>query len=126
MAASGSAIQSNILALFAEASLFSWLRKRILLSLRHELRQMIAQGRGAAIVTAGSIVGLMGLAGIAAPLASKRAVYGMTGNAAVDYAPHAFRVNSVKTGTTGTLRIAGAGTFAAAANAAPGPRPRVG
>ncbi len=87
---------------------------------------MIAQGQGEAIVTAGSIVGLMGLAGIAAPLALKRAVYGMTGNEAVDCAPHAFRVNSVKIVTTGTLRIASAGTFAAAATAAPGPRPRMG
>jgi hypothetical protein len=37
--------------------------KGVFLSMRHELRQMLAQGRGGSIVNVGSIAGLTGLAG---------------------------------------------------------------
>ena len=56
-------------------------------SMRAELRQMVAQERGGAIVNVGSIAGLTGLAGNPAYVASKHAVTGLTRNAAVDYAP---------------------------------------
>ncbi len=54
------------------------------LCLRAELRQMIAQGRGGAIVNVGSIAGMTGLAGNPAYVASKHAVNGLTRNAAID------------------------------------------
>ena len=46
--------------------------------MRAELRQMVAQGRGGAIVNVGSIAGLTGLAGNPAYVASKHAVNGLT------------------------------------------------
>lgn len=53
-------------------------------SMRAELRQMVAQGNGGAIVNVGSIAGLTGLAGNPAYVASKHAVNGLTRNAAID------------------------------------------
>jgi NAD(P)-dependent dehydrogenase (short-subunit alcohol dehydrogenase family) len=71
-------------------------------ALRCELRQMLAQGRGGAIVNIGSIAGLIGLAGNPAYVASKHAVTGLTRNAAIDYAPYGIRVNSVNMAGTET------------------------
>ena len=75
------------------------------LSLRAELRQMLAQGRGGAIVNIGSIAGLTGLPGNPAYSASKHAVIGLTRNAAIDYAPHGIRVNSVNMAQTDTPMV---------------------
>ena len=71
-------------------------------AMRSQLRQMLAQGRGGAIVNIGSIAGLTGLAGNPAYVASKHAVTGLTRNAAIDYAPYAIRVNSVNMAGTET------------------------
>lgn len=83
-------------------------------TLRAELRQMVAQGRGGAIVNVGSIAGLTGLAGNPAYVATKHAVNGMTRNAAVDYAPYGIRVNSVNMAATDTPMVARAGAMVAA------------
>ena len=82
-------------------------------SMRAELRQMVAQGQGGAIVNVGSIAGLTGLAGNPAYVASKHAVNGLTANAAIDYAPHGIRVNSVNMAATDTPMIARAGELVA-------------
>lgn len=100
--------------------------KGVFFSMRHELRQMIAQGRGGAILNVGSIAGLTGLAGNPAYVASKHAVNGITKNAAVDYAPYGIRVNSVNMAATDTPMIARAGALVAAQNAAGGPNPGMG
>ena len=71
-------------------------------SMRSELRQMLKQGRGGAIVNIGSIAGMTGLAGNPAYVASKHGVTGLTRNAAIDYAPYAIRVNSVNMAATET------------------------
>ncbi|MBE9012983.1 SDR family oxidoreductase [Pseudanabaenaceae cyanobacterium LEGE 13415] len=71
-------------------------------SLRAELRQMVEQKRGGAIVNIGSIAGLTGLAGNPAYEASKHGVTGLTRNAALDYAPYGIRVNSVNMAATKT------------------------
>lgn len=84
-------------------------------SLRAELKQMVAQGRGGAIVNVGSIAGMTGLAGNPAYVASKHAVNGLTRNAAVDYAPHKIRVNSVNMAATDTPMVERAGQLVAAA-----------
>jgi NAD(P)-dependent dehydrogenase (short-subunit alcohol dehydrogenase family) len=69
-------------------------------SLRHELRQMMAQGRGGSIVNVASVAGIRGFGGTPPYVASKHAVQGLTKNAAIDYAPFGIRVNSVGMATT--------------------------
>ncbi len=80
-------------------------------SMRAELRQMLAQGGGGAIVNIGSIAGLTGLPGNPAYSASKHAVIGLTRNAAIDYAPHGIRVNSVNMAQTDTPMVVRAYQF---------------
>lgn len=75
------------------------------LSMRAELRQMLEQGRGGAIVNIGSIAGLTGLPGNPAYSASKHAVIGLTRNASIDYAPHGIRINSVNMAQTDTPMV---------------------
>lgn len=77
-------------------------------SMRHELRQMLKQNAGGAIVNIGSIAGLIGLGGTPAYNASKHAVTGLTRNAAIDYAPYGIRVNSVNMAATDTPMTAAA------------------
>lgn len=84
------------------------------LMLRAELKQMVAQLRGGAIVNVGSIAGMTGLAGNPAYVSSKHAVNGLTRNAAIDYAPYGIRVNSVNMAATDTPMIARAGALVAA------------
>lgn len=74
-------------------------------SMRAELGQMLAQGTGGSIVNIGSIAGLTGLPGNPAYSASKHAVIGLTRNAAIDYAPHGIRVNSVNMAQTDTPMV---------------------
>ena len=80
-------------------------------SMRAELRQMLTQQRPAAIVNISSIAGLTGLPGNCAYSASKHAVNGLTRNAAVDYAGHGIRVNSVNMAQTETPMVDRARTF---------------
>jgi NAD(P)-dependent dehydrogenase (short-subunit alcohol dehydrogenase family) len=71
-------------------------------SMRPVLKQLVKAGQGGAIVAIGSIAGLTGLAGNPAYVASKHAVNGLIRNAAVDYAPHGIRINSVNMAATTT------------------------
>jgi NAD(P)-dependent dehydrogenase (short-subunit alcohol dehydrogenase family) len=80
-------------------------------SLRAELRQMVKQGRGGAIVNVGSIAGLTGLVAHAAYVASKHSVNGLTRSAAIDYAEYGIRVNSVNPYGTDTAMVARVGAF---------------
>lgn len=84
------------------------------LMMRAQLKQLVAQLRGGAIVNVGSIAGMTGLAGNPAYVASKHAVNGLTRNAAIDYAPYGIRVNSVNMAATDTPMIARAGALVAA------------
>jgi NAD(P)-dependent dehydrogenase (short-subunit alcohol dehydrogenase family) len=69
-------------------------------SLRHEIRQMIAQNRGGAIVNVASVAGIRGFGGTVPYVSSKHAVQGLTKTAAIDCAAYGIRVNSVGMGTT--------------------------
>jgi len=100
--------------------------KGVFLSMRHELRQMMAQGRGGSVLNVGSIAGLTGLAGNPAYVASKHAVNGITKNASIDYAPYGIRVNSVNMAATDTPMVERAGALVAAQARARGPNPGMG
>lgn len=71
-------------------------------SMRAQLKPMLKQGKGGAIVNICSIAGLTGLAGNSAYVASKHACSGLTRNGAIDYAPYGIRVNSVNMAATET------------------------
>jgi NAD(P)-dependent dehydrogenase (short-subunit alcohol dehydrogenase family) len=69
-------------------------------SLRHEIAQMIEQGRGGSIVNVASVAGIRGFGGTVPYVASKHAVQGLTKTAAIDCSPYGIRVNSTGMGTT--------------------------
>ncbi len=72
-----------------------------LLSMKHELRVMQAQGQGS-IVNISSTYGHEGARGASVYAASKHAVEGMTKSAALEAAPFGVRVNAVAPGPTDT------------------------
>ncbi|MCK9688513.1 SDR family NAD(P)-dependent oxidoreductase [Scleromatobacter humisilvae] len=75
------------------------------LSLKHELRAMRGQGRGA-IVNLSSTMGHRGAANAALYVASKHAVEGLTKTAALEGAPLGIRVNAVAPGPVETEMLA--------------------
>jgi NAD(P)-dependent dehydrogenase (short-subunit alcohol dehydrogenase family) len=72
-----------------------------ILSLKHELRVMIAQGSGS-IINLSSTMGSRGAPGASMYVASKHAVEGLTKSAALEAAPHGVRVNAVAPGPVDT------------------------
>ena len=72
-------------------------QRAVYLAMRAVLPLMLRQGAGA-IVNVSSIWGIVGAAGVSAYQASKGAVRLMSRNAAITYAQHGIRVNSVHPG----------------------------
>jgi NAD(P)-dependent dehydrogenase (short-subunit alcohol dehydrogenase family) len=72
-----------------------------LLSMKYELRAMLARGSGS-IVNVSSAYGSVGVAGASVYAASKHAVEGLTKSAALEVAGAGVRVNVVAPGTTDT------------------------
>jgi NAD(P)-dependent dehydrogenase (short-subunit alcohol dehydrogenase family) len=73
----------------------------VLLSMKHELRVMLAQGSGS-IVNISSAYGSVGAPGASVYVGSKHAVEGITKSAALEVAQTDVRVNVVAPGTTDT------------------------
>jgi NAD(P)-dependent dehydrogenase (short-subunit alcohol dehydrogenase family) len=69
--------------------------KGVWLCLKYEIRQMLKQGKGGAIVNTASVFGVIGSAGAAAYSASKSGVIALTKVAALENARSGIRVNAV-------------------------------
>jgi NAD(P)-dependent dehydrogenase (short-subunit alcohol dehydrogenase family) len=76
----------------------------VFLAMKHEIPAMLATG-GGAIVNMTSTAGLTGVRGIAAYVAGKHAIVGLTRTAALDYAKDGIRVNAVAPGPIDSHRL---------------------
>ena len=78
----------------------------VFLSMKYELRHMVAQGSGA-IVNMSSGAALVGVPGFSGYTATKAAEVAMTRSSALEAAPHGIRINAVCPGLVDTPMIAG-------------------
>jgi NAD(P)-dependent dehydrogenase (short-subunit alcohol dehydrogenase family) len=93
---------------FTDHSVAEWQRvidvnlTGVFLCMQHELRQMLAQGDGGAIVNMSSGAGIVAAPGQPQYTAAKHGVLGLTKQAAQEYMRHGIRVNAVLPGMTDT------------------------
>ncbi|MCX5313348.1 SDR family NAD(P)-dependent oxidoreductase [Streptomyces sp. NBC_00154] len=77
----------------------------VFLSMKHELRHMVAQGSGS-IVNMSSGAALVGVPGFSGYTATKAAEVAMTKSSALEVAPHGIRINAVCPGLVETPMLA--------------------
>jgi NAD(P)-dependent dehydrogenase (short-subunit alcohol dehydrogenase family) len=93
---------------FVEHSAQDWRRTidvnltGVFFCMQHELRRMLGQGRGGAIVNMASGAAIVAAPGQPQYTAAKHGVVGLTKQAAQEYARHGIRVNAVLPGQTET------------------------
>jgi NAD(P)-dependent dehydrogenase (short-subunit alcohol dehydrogenase family) len=93
---------------FTDHALADWQRTidvdltGVFLCMQHELRQLVMQGRGGAIVNISSAAGTVPAPGQPQYTAAKHGVLGLTKQAAQEYAGQGIRVNAVMPGQTET------------------------
>ena len=75
--------------------------KGVFLAMKHEIRHMVKAG-GGAIVNTASVAGLIADPGMAAYVAAKHGVVGLSKAAAIDYASKGIRVNALAPGLVET------------------------
>lgn len=98
----------------AEADLAVWDRlmrvdlRGVLLCMKYEIRQMLAQGNGGAIVNIGSVSSVRPQPNNPAYMSAKHGVVGLTKSGSFDYAPKGIRVNAVLPGAIDTPMLRGA------------------
>jgi NAD(P)-dependent dehydrogenase (short-subunit alcohol dehydrogenase family) len=76
--------------------------KGVWLCLKHEIKQMLDQGSGGAIVNTSSVAGLVGARGGGGYVASKHGVVGLTKTASLEFSSKGVRVNAVCPGAIET------------------------
>ncbi|WP_425585518.1 SDR family NAD(P)-dependent oxidoreductase [Streptomyces lunalinharesii] len=76
--------------------------------LRAQIRTMLTQGTGGAIVNTSSTAGLFATGAVAPYVAAKHAVLGLTKTAAAEYGDHGIRVNALVVGATRTDMVTSA------------------
>lgn len=82
--------------------------KGVALSLKHELKQMLAQGRGGSIVNISSVSGLRPQPANPAYVAAKHGVIGLSKVAALENGEFNIRVNTIAPGAVDTPMLRGA------------------
>jgi NAD(P)-dependent dehydrogenase (short-subunit alcohol dehydrogenase family) len=88
----------------AEADMAVWDRviridlRSVMLCMKYEIRQMLAQGQGGSIVNVSSISGVRPQPNNSAYVAAKHGVIGLTKAGSLEYAPMGIRVNAVLPG----------------------------
>lgn len=98
----------------AEADMDVWDRviridlRAVMLCMKYQIRQLLAQGSGGAIVNVGSVSSVRPQPGNSAYVAAKHGVIGLTKTGSLEYAPHGIRVNAVLPGAIDTPMLRGA------------------
>jgi NAD(P)-dependent dehydrogenase (short-subunit alcohol dehydrogenase family) len=95
------------------------------LGMKHQIPAMLRSG-GGCVVNMASLAGVRGVANLAAYVAGKAGIIGLTKVAALDYADHNIRVNALAPGTILTHHLQRAGEQAQQAAARSAPMGRIG
>lgn len=82
--------------------------RSVMLCMKYEIRQILAQGTSGSIVNIGSVSSVRPQPNNAAYVAAKHGVIGLTKTGSIEYAPRGIRVNAVLPGAIDTPMLRGA------------------